>query len=46
MDDADKILGAMKLTCGPQNKDRVRVDFIPANQAGVDGLVRGIQLEP
>jgi len=47
IDDPNKALGAtVDLTCGPQNKDRVRVDYIPANQAGVDGLVRGIRVEP
>jgi tetratricopeptide (TPR) repeat protein len=47
VDDPKKVLGAtMELTCGAQNKDRVRVDFIPAHQAGVDGLVRGIRVEP
>lgn len=47
IDDPNKVLGAtMELTCGDQNKDRVRVDYIPANQPGVDGLVRGIRVEP
>jgi Flp pilus assembly protein TadD len=47
IDDPKKVLGATtELTCGAQNKDRVRLDYIPANQAGVDGLVRGIQIEP
>jgi tetratricopeptide (TPR) repeat protein len=47
VDDADKVLGStMELSCGPQNKDRVRVDYIPGNQAGVDGLVRGMRVEP
>jgi tetratricopeptide (TPR) repeat protein len=47
VDDPKKVLGAaMEFTCGAQNKDRVRVDYVPANQAGVDGLVRGIRVEP
>jgi len=47
IDDPKKVLGAtMELNCGAQNKDRVRVDYVPANQAGVDGLVRGIRVEP
>jgi hypothetical protein len=47
VDDPNKVFGAtVELTCGPQKKDRVRVDFIPANQAGVDGLLRGLQVEP
>jgi len=47
VDDPKKVLGAtMEFTCGAQNKDRVRVDYIPANQPGVDGLVRGIRVEP
>jgi Tfp pilus assembly protein PilF len=47
VDDPKKVVGAtMEFTCGAQNKDRVRVDYIPANQAGVDGLVRGIRVEP
>lgn len=47
IDDPKKILGpAMEFTCGPQNGDRVRVDYVPAGQAGVDGLVRGIRVEP
>jgi hypothetical protein len=47
IDDPNKVLGAtIELTCGPQNKDRVRVDYDPANQAGVDGVVRGIRVEP
>jgi Flp pilus assembly protein TadD len=47
IDDPHKVLGAtMEFTCGPQNKDRVRVDYIPAGQAGVDGLVRGMRVEP
>ena len=47
IDDPKKILGpVMDFTCGPQNKDRVRIDYVPAGQAGVDGLVRGMQAEP
>lgn len=47
IDDPNKVLGStLELTCGAQKKDRVRVDYDPANLAGVDGLVRGIQLEP
>ncbi len=46
IDDPDLVLGSMALTCGVQKRDRVRVDFILGNQAGVDGLVRGLQVEP
>jgi tetratricopeptide (TPR) repeat protein len=47
IDDPGKILGgSMTLTCGAQNQDRVRVDFDPPNQPGIDGLVRGIRVEP
>jgi hypothetical protein len=47
IDDPNKVLGATtELTCGPQNKDRVRVDYDPADEKGVDGLVRGIRVEP
>jgi len=47
IDDPNKVLGTtIELTCGPQTKDRVRVDYDPANQAGVDGVVRGIRIEP
>jgi Flp pilus assembly protein TadD len=47
IDDPNKVLGAMmELICGEQKKDRVRVDYDPANRAGIDGLVRGLQLEP
>lgn len=47
IDDPDQVLGSTaELTCGAQKKDRVRVDFILGNEAGVDGLVRGFQVEP
>ena len=46
IDDPDQVLGSPELSCGPQNKDRVRVDYILANQAGLDGLVRGFRVEP
>jgi len=47
IDDPNKVLGATdEFVCGPQKELRIRVDYIPANQAGVDGLVRGIQAEP
>jgi tetratricopeptide (TPR) repeat protein len=48
IDDPNKVIGAtMELICGEQKKKiGVSVDFIPAGQAGVDGLVRGIVFEP
>jgi Tfp pilus assembly protein PilF len=47
IDDPNKGLGSTReLTCGAQNKDRVRIDYDPANLAGVDGLLRGIRVEP
>jgi Flp pilus assembly protein TadD len=47
IDDPKKVLGpTMDFACGPQNRDRVRVDYVPASQAGVDGLVRGMREEP
>jgi hypothetical protein len=47
IDDPKKVLGPeMEFTCGAQKKNRVRVDYIPANQTGVDGLLRGIREEP
>ncbi len=47
IDDPDKITGpTMELTCGAQKKDRVRIDYIPATEAGIDGLVRGMRVEP
>jgi tetratricopeptide (TPR) repeat protein len=46
IDDPNKVIGAtIELTCGAQKKTAVKVDFIPAGQAGVDGLVRGIVFE-
>jgi hypothetical protein len=46
------VLGdTLDLTCGPQPKIGLKVQFIPADQtgverAGVDGLLRRIQLAP
>ena len=47
IDDPGKIAGRrMDLSCGPQNKDRIRIDYILGNEAGVDGWVRGMRVEP
>jgi hypothetical protein len=47
IDDPNKIAGRrMDLSCGPQNKDRIRVEYVLGNEAGVDGLVRGMRVEP
>jgi tetratricopeptide (TPR) repeat protein len=48
IDDPNKVIGAtIELICGEQKKKiGVSVDFIPAGQAGVDGLVRGLVFEP
>ena len=46
IDDPNKIIGAtIELQCGPQKKTTVKVDYVPANQAGVEGLVRGLQFQ-
>ena len=47
IDDPKKVLGdTLDLTCGPQPKVGVKVQFVPADQTGVDGLLRRIQLAP
>ncbi len=47
IDDPKKVFGpTIEFTCGAQTKGRVRIDYIPASQAGVDGLVRGFREEP
>jgi hypothetical protein len=47
IDDPNRVMGAtIELTCGAQQqKIAVRIEYIPANQPGVDGLIRGIQFE-
>jgi Flp pilus assembly protein TadD len=47
IDDPDKIIGpTIDMTCGAQKKVAVKIDYGPASQPGVDGLVRGISFEP
>lgn len=48
IDDPNRVIGeTIELTCGAQPKKlAVKVDYLPPDRAGIDGLLRGIQFAP